>query len=158
MTIAGPLALAAAMVVYVTAQRGPSGPELPAYSVSASGEQSMRGATEADARLRLGKGRDARFELVLRPATAPAEKVVAYPFTFVAPGSEPAPLEAAIEIAPEGAVRVTGSSRLLEGVHEIRIVVGAPAAIGKFDDAAARARSGVTDARVRVLTVPIDRD
>ena len=35
---AGPLALAAAMIVYVTTQMGPSGPELPAYSVSAVGD------------------------------------------------------------------------------------------------------------------------
>ena len=154
---AGPLALAAAVLVYIAAARGPTGPELPPYSVTASGEEPMRGPATSSTRLHLTNARNARFELLLRPATAPQGKVVAYPFTFTGPGSEPVPLDAKVEIAPEGAVRLSGSSRLLEGVQEIRIVLGAPTAIGKFDDAAARAVSGTTDAHVRVLSVPIDR-
>lgn len=158
---AGPLALAAAMVVYVTGQSGPRVPELPLYTVTATGPQAMRGSSEASTRLRLPKaaGREARFELLLRPATAPHEKVVAYPFTFGGPGAtEPAPLEAKVEIAPEGGVKLTGASRALEGAAEIRIVIGAPKAIGKFDDAAMRAQSATSDPRVHVLTIPIDRD
>jgi hypothetical protein len=157
---AGPLALAAAMLVYVTGERGPQGPELPPYSVTASSEHAMRGRTEASEHLHVAKGigRDARFELLLRPATAPQGKVVAYAFTFAALGAEPVPLDAKVEIAPEGAVRLTGASRSLEGAREIRIVVGEPIAIGKFDDAAARAASSKSDARVRVLSVPIDRE
>ena len=157
---AGPLALAAAMIVYVTSQSGPSVSDLPAYTVTAVGAQAMRGPAEESTRLRLPKaaGRDARFELLLRPATAPPEKVVAYAFTFEGSAAEPAPLDAKVEIAPEGAVKLTGSSRALEDAAEIRIVVGAPLAIGKFDDAATRARSAKSDAHVQVLTVPIDRE
>lgn len=168
-TLAGPLALAAAMLVYVGVQRGPGGPELPEYSVTATGEQAMRGPAQpherdparASARLRLSRNardaRDARFELLLRPATAPEGKVVAYAFTF-GPGPEPVPLDAKVEIAPDGPVRMSGPSRVLDGVREIRIVVGEPTAIGKFDDAASRAQSGTSDAHVRVLTIPIDRE
>ena len=43
-----------------------------------------------------------------------------------------------IIIAPEGSVRVTGPSKTLDEAREIRLVVGAPDAIGKFDDAFAR--------------------
>ncbi len=162
--IAGPLALAAAMIVYVTAQSGPRPPELPLYTVTATGSQAMGGpAEQPSTRLHLPRGakRDARFEVDLRPATAPQEKVVAYAFTFGASGgaaAEPAPLEAKIEIAPEGAVKLTGPVRTLEGVSEIRVVIGAPEAIGKFDDAASRAREGTSEPRVHVLKVPIDRD
>jgi len=154
---AGPVALAAAMVVYVTSQSGPRAPELPRYTVTA---QVMRGAAEASPRLRIERDapRATRFELLLRPATAPDGKVVAYAFTLGGPASEPTPLEARIELAPEGAVKLTGNLSALDGASEIRIVVGAPAAVGKFDDAAARARSGSSDRHVHVVTVPVDRD
>ncbi len=157
---AGPLALAAAMLFYFTSQRGPSLAELPAYAVSATGEQAMRGPAEPAARLRVSRSpaRDAKFEIVLRPATAPAGKVVAYAFTFATPAADPAPLEAKVEIAPEGAVRLSGPSRAIAGVKEVRIVVGEPTAIGKFDDAAARAATNRSDTHVRVLTVPIDSE
>ena len=162
---AGPLALAAAMIVYVGGQSGPSAPDLPAYTLTAVGPQAMRGPAEstdpaASTRLRLprGVGRDARFELLLRPATAPQGKVVAYAFTFEGPSSEASPLDAKVEIAPEGSVKLTGASRAVEGATEIRVVLGAPAAIGKFDDAATRARSAKSDAHVLVLTIPIDRE
>ncbi|MDF2692771.1 MAG: hypothetical protein K0S65_1154 [Labilithrix sp.] len=153
--IAGPLALAAAMLVYMAGQRGPSLPELPAYSIAAS----MGESTPPSSRLHLpsGSSREARFELSLRPATPPVDKVVAYAFTLDAPGAEPAPLDAKVEIAPDGSVRLTGRPRVLEGAREIRVVVGEPAAIGKFVDAAARAAANKTDAQVQVLVVPIDR-
>jgi hypothetical protein len=145
--LAGPIALAAAMVIYVTTQRGPSLPELPEYSVTATGDAG---------KLRVGTGKDARFELLLRPATAPRSKVVAYAF-ILSPGAEPAPLEARVEIAPDGLIRLKGQARVLGDAPEIRVVVGAPEAIGKFDDALDRAQTGQSDARVRVLSVAIER-
>lgn len=159
-TMAGPLALTAAMLVYVFGQRGPNGPALPEYTVAATGAPAASGSAVPETRLRLAKsaGRGARFELVLRPAAQPEEPVVAYAFTFSTPSSEPVPLEAKVEIAPEGGIRLTGSARALEDAREIRIVVGAPAAIGKFVDAAARAAASTTDAQVRVLSVAIDRE
>jgi hypothetical protein len=155
----GPLALAAAMILYVVGgpRLGPSSAELPEYSVTATSEQAMRGAAEASARLRVGKAKDARFEIVLRPATASEKKIVAYAFAIGEPGSDPNPLDAKTEVSEEGAVRITGSSRALEGAREIRVVVGAPESIGKFDDAVRRATSG-GEGPVRVLVVPIDRE
>ncbi|MBX3203978.1 MAG: hypothetical protein KF764_02855 [Labilithrix sp.] len=160
LALAGPLALAAAMVVYVVGQRGPSGPPLPAYTVTVTGDGGARGPGEALARLRLPKGgaRSAPFEIVLRPATPPEGKVVAYGFTFDAPGAEPSPLDARVELAPEGAVRLTGERRALGGASELRVVIGEPTAIGKFVDAAARAASNTADAQVSVVSVPIDRE
>ena len=143
-TVAGPLALAGAMLVYVIGQRGPNGPPLPDYTVAATGAPAG-GSAVSETHLRLAKsaGRGARFELVLRPAAQPEEPVVAYAFTFS---------------TPTGAIRLTGSARALEDAREIRIVLGTPAAIGKFVDAAARAAANTTDAQVRVLSVPIDRE
>jgi hypothetical protein len=160
MTGAGAVALAAAMLLYVMA--GPNGgssePELPSYTVTATGEQAMRGPAEPSKRLRVGSGKDARFELVLRPATAPGTKIVAYGFSMMATGDAPdaSPLDAKIEVAPEGAVRITGRSRMIEGAREIRVVIGAPASIGKFDDAAARAKLGKSDPQVHVVVIPVD--
>ncbi|MBX3211888.1 MAG: hypothetical protein KF850_07640 [Labilithrix sp.] len=158
-TAAGPLALAAAMIVYFIVQSGPSAPPLPAYTVTALTDPAAPPAGPAAARLRLPAGaRSSRFEIELRPESAPEGKVVAYAFTLDAPDAEPAPLDAKVELAPEGMVRLSGSARALEGAREIRVVLGEPASIGKFVDAAARAASRTTDAAVRVLAIPIDRD
>lgn len=170
-TLAGPLAIAAALVLFISSQRGPTkpeGPELPLYAIAASGEQTTRGAPGAvtggaalpESRLHLGKaGRDARYEIVLRPSTAPIGKVVAYAFVVGDVLDNAEPLDAKVEIAPEGSVRITGPSRSLEGARRIRVVVGAPEAIGKFDDALARVKTpGEGDPHVRVLTIEIDRD
>jgi hypothetical protein len=157
---AGPIALAAAMIVYVTTQSGPALPDLPPYSADVSGVRGDGGPAEPGARLRVASASNesARFEIVLRPATAPAGKIVAYAFTLGAGVSEPTPLDARVAFAPDGAIRLTGASRALGRSSEIRIVLGEPAAIGKFDEAAARAASDRSDARVRVLVVPIDRE
>jgi hypothetical protein len=155
MVLAAPLAVAAAAVVYVAAgPRAGRGPELPAYSVVATGEQAMRGPAEASTRLRIGNGKEARFEVIARPIAAASAKVVGY--AFVMSSGEASALDGKVEVSSDGAVRVTGPSRALSGANEIRLVVGAPEAIGKFDDALARAKSGSSDVRVRVLTVAID--
>src|SRR5688572_30791885 len=103
--IAAPLALAAGIVLYVTAG-GPRGPELPGYEISATSEQAMRGPAGPDTRIRVGASRDARFEIVARPATAAPTKLVAYAFVML-DGNKAEPLEAKIEVSPEGAVKVT---------------------------------------------------
>jgi hypothetical protein len=166
--VAGPLALAAALVLYVTVGTGPSGPELPSYAVSATGQAAMRGPADAPTdRLRLpaAAGADgARFEIVARPATsvapgapgAPGVPVVAYVFA-IGDGEDPSAVDAKVEIAPEGAVRITGTHRALQGARELRVVVAQRGAIAKFDDALARAKEKRSDSRVRVLTVPIDQ-
>lgn len=154
----GPLALAAAVLLYFVGRgsSGPEAPRLPVYAVSATGEQAMRGAEPApagEARLRVGAP-NGRFEIVARPASSVEGKVVGYPFAIV--DGEPSPLDGKVEVAPTGVVRITGASRGLRGATEVRLVVGAPEAIGKFDDATARAKSGQGDAHVVVLRVPVE--
>lgn len=159
--LAGPLALAAAMVLYITAGPGlgPSGPTIPSYAISATSEKEMRGDAPVATRLRLGShanDRDARFTIVLTPETAVPAKVVAYAFVMSVP--EPTPLEAKIETSAEGAIKISGASRTLDGAKELRVVVGPPSSIGRFDDAITRAQKGTSDEHVRVMSIPIERE
>jgi hypothetical protein len=153
--VAGPLAVAAAVALFVSG-RGDGTPRLPELTVVASEAQELRGASEPSSRLRIRGGRDASFELVVRPATAVAH-VVAYVFARGS-GGEPSPVDATVEVAAEGSVRIRGKARALEGARELRIVIGtANGSIKRFDDALARAIDGTSDASIRVLVVPIDR-
>lgn len=151
--IVAPLALVAG-VFLVFSVREPSAPSLPGYSVTASGEQEMRGDTPA-ASLAIGKSPSSRFEIVARPDVATVEKVVAYAFTMQ--DGEPSPLDAKVDFAEAGSVRFTGTARALEGSNEVRIVLGTTSSISKFDDALSRARTGTSDERVRVLRIPVTR-
>ena len=100
---------------------------------------------------------DAPFEIVLRPATSAGAKVVAYAFAIGE--GDPNPIEAKIEVASEGSVRIRGRAGALQGAREVRVVVGsANDSIKRFDDALSRARDGKGDAYVRVLTIPITRE
>jgi hypothetical protein len=153
---AGPVALAAAMLLYVGLREPvPSGALLPDYSVAASSQKEMRGADESLPTLALRGGPEAEFEIVARPATA-AGQVVAYAFAIGE--GEPNPVDARIEIAPEGSVRIRGRARALEGAREVRVVLGvATDSIKRYEDALSRAREGTSDAKIRVLVVPIVR-
>jgi hypothetical protein len=145
----GVFAIAVGVITYVGMMRWQSG-ELPPYGVS---------VTDGGTHLRVvpSAKRDARFEVVLRPPSPPAEKLVAYAFAM-GEGAEPTPLEARVDISPEGVIRIAGAARALEGARELRVVVGAPVAIGGFTDAVSRAESGRDDALVRVVRVPIEAD
>ena len=154
-TITGPLALAAAIFLYFSNAQE-KGPVLPGYEISATSEQAMRGPAGPDTRIRVGSARDARFEIVARPASATPTKVVAYAFVMLE-GSKAEPLEAKIDVSPDGAIKVAGEARALEGAREVRIVIGPPASIGKFEDAATLAQKNEKSTRVRVLSVAIDR-
>lgn len=156
--VAAPLMMAAAVVLYVVfAGSGESHAVLPHYSIVASGEKEMRGQAEAaSANLQLRGGPDAPFEIVVRPTTTAGTKVVAY--VFAIGEREPNPVDAKVEISPEGSVRIRGRARALDGAREIRVVLGtAGDSIKRFDDALARARDGKSDAQVRVLVVSINR-
>ena len=159
--IAGPLALAAAVLLWVLAGRNGETARtlLPDYAVSATSDQTMRGVADPpSAALRLHVG-DAPFEIVLRPATTAGVKVVAYAFAIAIGEGEPNPIEAKVEIAPEGGIRIRGRAGALVGAREVRIVIGVPTgAIKRFDDALARARDARSDASVRVITIPILRE
>jgi hypothetical protein len=146
-----PLALAAAVLLGVgVTSRG--GPDLPGYAITATGEQAMRGPSDATSRLHLRGAPDARFSVVARPATPVTSRVSAHAFALRS--AYVTPLDASVEVAEEGSIRITGAARALEGASEIRVVVGASDA----DAALARAKSGTSDRRVAVLTVAIDRE
>lgn len=149
---AAPLALAAGVFLFF-ALRGPDGAALPGYSVTASGEQATRG--EPVQTLRASASPASRFEIVARPEVATTGKIVAY--AFVMQGGEPSPLDAKIDVADAGSVRITGVAKALRGSDEVRVVVAEAATIARYDDALALARTKSSDARVRVLSLPIER-
>ncbi len=159
--IAAPLALAAAVLVWIGTQRAPEdeGPTLPEYALSVRGDVDTRGeeapAPAASARLRVASATSS-FEIGVRPAEAATDRVAAWAFTFAEPGADPTPLAADVEVSPQGAVRIRGKSSALAGAREIRVVL-APARATKFDAAVERARSGIGDAHVRVLTIAVER-
>jgi hypothetical protein len=146
------LAAAAAVAVYVGIGRRAAGhPPLPEYAV---------------ARFELAPGRDAPFEIDAIPAASVATKLVAFAFAMGTTGgataggegdSEPNPVDAKVEIAPDGAVRIKGRGRALEGSREVRVVLGAATDFKRYEDAMAAARAGASDGQVRVLVVPIVR-
>lgn len=154
--VAAPLALAAAVVLFVATRGGGAGPELPGYGITASGEQAMRGSAEPSARLRVGHGAASRFEIVARPETAVGDaNVVAW--VFAIEGGEAQPVDARVDVSKEGAVRVSGDARVLGSANEVRIVVGTPESVATFDAALELAKAGRGDARARVLAVAVDR-
>lgn len=152
---AAPVAVAAAVLVYFALVAGRSAQDgrapLPEYGVAASGDPSTHGPG-----LTLRHGADA-FEIVARPASAVSDagaKVVAYGFAIGE--GEPNPIDAKVEA--DGAIRIRGRARALEGAREVRIVVGATGDFARYDDALAKARDGKSDAHVRVIVVPITRE
>lgn len=152
--VVAPLAVAAAVVLYL-GRGGGSREALPEYSVVASGEKDTRGADEAQARLELRGGEGATFEIVARPGTDAGAHVVAY--VFAIGEGEPNPVDAKVEVAFGGSVRIRGRARALDGAREVRVVLGSTSDFKRFEDALSHAREGKSDARVRVLTVPIVR-
>jgi hypothetical protein len=153
-----PLALAASVVLFATV-RQPASPDLPTYDVTATSDRSVRGPEERSSRLRISKEAtpDSRFSVLLRPASAAATKIVAYAFAM-RPGLEPTRVDAAVVISDAGAVRIEGPALSLRGAAELRVVIGSAASLGTAGDAAIRAKSSASDARVRVLVVPIDSE
>ena len=152
----GPYALVLGLLtaVLLRPRSEPAVDESPEYAVTVVDPTSGEPAPDPS-RLRVVRG--GRFALSLRPTTPSATKVIAYAFAWTGEVAEP--IDVRVEVAPNGTVRVSGSSRVLEaaGARELRVVVGAAAAFHRFDDAVARAASGRSDAVVRVLSVALDR-
>jgi hypothetical protein len=145
------LAAVAAVAVYVGLGRRSAGhTALPEYAV---------------ARFELAPGRDAPFEIDATPTAPIATKLVAFAFAIGGVGgggrgdadTEPNPVDAKVEIAADGTVRIKGRGRALEGAREVRVVLGAATDFKRYEDAMAAARAGASDARLRVLVVPIVR-
>ena len=152
--IVAPLAVAAAVLLYMgRADEAHVG--LPDYSVMATGETEMRGADQPHATLELRGSASGSFEIVARPATTVPSPVVAY--LFAMGEGEPNPVDAKVDIAPEGSVRIKGQARGLAGARELRVVLGLASDFKRYEDALSRARAGRSDGQVRVLVVPIVR-
>lgn len=159
--LGAPLALAAVLVLYFTT-RGPAssdlGVDLPTYAIAAAGEKEMRGAPDEGTRLVVSSAPSSRFELVARPAQAIESDARVVAYAFVVRGADVASLDdVKIDVSKDGAVRITGAARELQGASAVRVVVGTAPAITKFDHALERARTGKGDKRVLVLTVPVER-
>lgn len=159
--LGAPLALAAALLLYFTT-RGPASPDLgvdlPTYAVAVAGDKEMRGAPDESTRLVVSSASTSRFELLARPAQAVESDARVVAYAFVVRGGDVASLDdVKVDVSKDGAVRITGAARELEGATAVRIVVGTTPAITKFDHALERARTGKGDKRVLVLTVPVDR-
>ena len=139
------LATAAAILMYfgLGSRRAAEHPALPEYTAP---------------RFELLPGRDVPFELAAIPSRPVTIKVVAFAFAMGgAADAEPNPVDAKVEIAPDGAVRLRGRGRALEGAREVRVVIGAAADFKRYEDALATAREGSSSAQVRVLVVPVVR-
>jgi hypothetical protein len=138
----------AALLVYL-ARDDSSQPVLPDYAIV-----SIVSSREAPAKLELAAG-DEAFELVLRPAARVEAKVALY--VFAIGEGEPNPVDAKIDVTPEGPIRITGRVRALAGAREVRVGIGAATDFKRYEDALARAREGKTEGAIRVLSVPIVR-
>jgi hypothetical protein len=139
------LALAGALWFAVSHFTGPAPSPFPDYAVTTN---------DASPSVHVRTG-NAPFEITLRPSK-PGPKVVAYAFAIGE--GEPNPIDAKITIAPDGVIHIEGRSRALEGARELRVVVGAPESIKRFDDALTKARDGKSDAQARVITIALTRD
>jgi len=155
----GPVALAAAVVLFVAARRegeDATAPELPTYGLTARGEQEMRGDPERGAKLRLGRAAASAYEIVMRPSAAvPDARIVAWAFAMEDRG--PTQLDARIEISSDGAVRIRGDAKELRGAREIRVLIGTPESIGTYDEALSRITNLRNDVHARLLVVAIER-
>jgi hypothetical protein len=139
--LVAPLALAAAAVVYVAAPRR-GDDALPDYDVLTTSPATTRGPSpDAASRLRLPGvlGGDLQFLVLLRPRTAAGRPLVAHVFTVDSKGAS-APLDVAVDVSADGAVRLQGSARGLASARELRVIV-----------------ESTTSSGSRAFVVPIDR-
>ncbi len=139
------IALAAAALLYVLATGDPAGePALPAYTVEVhGGDQALRGAPAASTeRVRLSPG--SRIEVVARPAT-PVTAPVAAEVTVRDASGATRPWTGGVEVAPSGAVRLTGT------LGEDLVLSPGEATL----EVTLRPRDAASGEEARILTVPI---
>ncbi|MCU0681123.1 MAG: hypothetical protein MUF34_02465 [Polyangiaceae bacterium] len=146
--VAVALSAAAALLLVL---RSPERPEvatfadlapLPAYDLSVRGGlKQTRGVEEPTAQRPLRLAPSSELDLTLRPATR-VEGPLALR-TFVVQQGKVQPWAAPVEIAPTGALRVHGAAAKLlpglEGVVELRLVVGRAEVLGEGSDLQAKA-------------------
>jgi hypothetical protein len=155
--VASPLALAAAALLFLSVGRRAELP-LPEYAVAARGVEMERGPAEPGTRLSTSLAAGARFEIVLRPQTAPGTAMSVWAFTSDA-DADVRPLDATIDVSTAGAVRITGAFASLRSAREIVAVVAPASGVGRVGTAGEAARYAATrtgGVGVRVLVVPVD--
>lgn len=156
---AAPLAVAAAFVL-VVATRGSGGVGTPAYEVSMVSASQVRGptsATTADATFDVDP--DGELELIARPS-APVKNAHARAFLVRSGDAKPWPVR--LEISDEGAVRASGTTRVLFPTttepYEVVILVGSGDVLPSDADArklVTSGSSGHADAKFRVVRAKI---
>lgn len=147
--IAGGLVIAAGIAIVATRLATPE--PLPEYALLSSDQSETRGPAgdrlELPCRIAAGEG---SFELVASSENRVSGDVVAR--AFLVRGADLEEWKGALEVSPQGSVRITGSSRALAGASELRVVV---ARSGR--DAETKARSlGSSGATARVLRCKIE--
>lgn len=146
-----PLAAAAAIALFVLSPGTPDS-TLPAYALGWSGGDKVeRGSDEPGDVAILSAG--SRFELIARPASDVPEAVEAAAFIRIGDRVEPWP-EAAIEVAPNGSVRIAGETRaMLPGRRGRVTLLLVVARTGRLPDVSAVVTGG--DFRVVHRTVEV---
>ncbi|MBX3186180.1 MAG: hypothetical protein KF819_04160 [Labilithrix sp.] len=138
-SVAGGLALAAALLVVVTRLSGPA--PLPEYALRSTGAATIRGPAAAPVNGCIVQSNDrGEFELVASTERPVAPPVVARAFLVKGDDLVPWP---DVETSPHGSVRVTGAQSALAGASELRVVVAR-----SESDALAGARGETKLARV----------
>ena len=150
-------AAAAAALILVVLRPGPQAwSSLPAYDLQlAPGVQELRGAPvpeTAGAVPDFAPG--SRFELVLRPERAVSGEVAARAF-LAREGEPPAPWHVPVEVAPSGAVRLSGvlgqDLDLAPGSWHLWLAVGRPGHLPAAEDLATAGEWHLMEASFRVL-------
>jgi len=159
--------VAAAVVLALWIHPTPQEPSLPPYSIAARGGiKEARGATPADAEPAQAPGDtaaeqrlndDSVLVVAARPETAVTGAVGAR--AFVIQGNDATEIAPNAQVAPTGAIalRFPGAELIgsRQGPANLRVIVGRPEALRTFST---KQLSDTTDARWRVLTVPLRLD
>jgi hypothetical protein len=137
--VAGVVALAAAVLVYV---RGPGAPTLPPYEVSlVGGDSQTRSAPAAGAGDEITVRADGYLEIRLRPEHAPGARPEVH--AAVVHDGTARPWAPRVEVSTDGAVRVAGPVSTLfddpRGTWEVLIAMGSAGAVPVDPGAIARA-------------------
>lgn len=125
--LGGGLALAAALVLVLRrpgAERADSG-AFPGYTFDDSAVAAMRGpaASAAPSRdCKIHASDHVAFTIVARPDDSVAGRVDAY--AFAVRRGEVTPWQTGADLAPSGAVKLSGEAHMLADVDELRLVVG----------------------------------
>ncbi len=145
--VAAPLAVAAALLFFITRGASVRGGEVPPYELVFTGSiQEHRAEPAPSAEVRLHRG--SPFEMIARPAERLREPVT--PYALLVEGGQVRAWSPPFEIDPGGSVRIAGDSRVLfpggPGVYEVVLVLSRrPPLEGELE---AIARGGPTKLRV----------